>query len=100
MSKLPVYAKARTLLAWRRMAFTPFHVLRQSIVDMPLQFRCGIGEFNMNSKDRKEARYKRRKERRAEKRKLLMDQIGTAEEVFCFHDMFRFGEECTKGVMW
>ena len=100
MSKQPVYVKARTLLAWRRMAFTPFHVLRLSIVDMPLQFRCGIGEFNMNSKDRKEARYKRRKEKRAKKRKLLMDQIGTAEEVFCFHDMFKFGEECTKGVMW
>ena len=99
MPKLPVYAEARTLLAWRRMASTPFHVSRQSIVDMPLQYRCGTGE-SMNSKERREARYKRRKVKREEKRRLLVDQIGTAEEVFCFHDMFRFGEECTRGVMW
>ena len=54
----------------------------------------------MTSEERREARYRRRKERRKAKRDKLASSIGTAEEVFCYHDMFRYGKQCTRGVMW
>ena len=54
----------------------------------------------MTSRERKELRYQRRQEKRKEKRKALIESIGSAEEVFNFHDMFVFGEQCCRGVMW
>ena len=33
-------------------------------------------------------------------REKLIEKIGTAEDVFNYHDMFKYGEECCKNVMW
>ena len=54
----------------------------------------------MTSIERKEARYQRRVAKRQKKREEILASIGTAEDVFSFHDMFRYGEKCLKGVMW
>ena len=54
----------------------------------------------MNSVERKQARYERRKTKRIANRDKIIDSIGTAEKVLCYHDMFKYGEECCKGVKW
>jgi len=96
-----VYAKARTLLAWRGMAFTAFHVSRLRIVDMPLQSDVApANKYLMKSEERRIRRFNRRQKRREERLDKRIESIGKAEEVFNFHDMFRFGEDCCKGVMW
>ena len=54
----------------------------------------------MTSEERHEARYKRRKAKRLEKRERIINSIGTAEEVLTYHDLFKYGDECRKNVMW
>ena len=54
----------------------------------------------MNSIERKNARYERRKAKRQTNRDKIIEGIGTAEEVFNYHDMFKYGQDCCKGVMW
>lgn len=54
----------------------------------------------MTSEERRERRYQRRQENRKANRRKVLESIGSAEEVFCYSDMFRMGQECTKGVMW
>lgn len=54
----------------------------------------------MTSKERKQKRYERRKKERIIKKLDTVASIGTAEDVFCFSDMFKFGDECCKAVMW
>ena len=54
----------------------------------------------MNSTERRKQRYLRRKEKRINKRKEVVKNIGTAEDVFQFHDMFNYGKDCCKGVRW
>ena len=54
----------------------------------------------MNSKERHEARYQRRKAKRLERLKERNDQIGGLEEVYRFDNLFRAGLACCKGVRW
>lgn len=54
----------------------------------------------MNSEDRRKARRERREQKRKEARREIIESIGSAEDVFCYHDMFRYGKECCKGVRW
>lgn len=54
----------------------------------------------MTNQERKEKRYWRCKHRREKKKLQRLQNIGTLEEVFCYHDMFKYGIDCCKGVRW
>lgn len=54
----------------------------------------------MNSKERHEARYQRRKAKREEKRKQKSDMCGNYEEVFSFENLYKAGCKCIRGVSW
>lgn len=54
----------------------------------------------MTSKERHEARYLRRTQKRIEKRKARFEKIGGLAGAFSYHDMFRDGKDCCKGVRW
>lgn len=54
----------------------------------------------MNSLERKEARYQRRKQKREDKLNTLVNSFGTSEEIFNFKDMYKYGLDCCKNVMW
>ena len=56
--------------------------------------------FIMNSEERRKARYERRQAKRKANRRKVLESIGSAEEVFNYHDMFKYGEVCCKNVMW
>lgn len=54
----------------------------------------------MTNEERRELRYQRRKQKREQKKQERINAIGTLEDVFVFHDMFKYGKECCKGVRW
>ena len=54
----------------------------------------------MTNEERRERRYQRRKQKRQQKRYEQLKSIGTLEEVFTYHDMFKYGLDCCKGVRW
>lgn len=54
----------------------------------------------MNSAERHEARYQRRKKKREEKRKLKSLQCGSFEEVFSYENIYKAGKKCVRGVSW
>ena len=54
----------------------------------------------MNSTQRREARYRRRVQRRAAKRQANSDAAGTISEVFSYSNMFWAGKKCCNGVRW
>jgi hypothetical protein len=54
----------------------------------------------MNSQERHEARYQRRKARRNANRVQRCTEVGELEDVFTYHDMFIAGKKCCNGVRW
>ena len=54
----------------------------------------------MNSKQRHEARYQRRKQKRLEKKRILQEQYGNFDRVFTFNNLYNAFSKCKKGVMW
>lgn len=54
----------------------------------------------MNSQERHEARYQRRKSKRIEKRRRRNEEIGTLEDIFSYHTLFYAGRKCCNGVRW
>lgn len=54
----------------------------------------------MNSKERKELRYQRRKKKRLEKRAEFYSQLGGFEDVFAFDNLYKTYELCCRGVGW
>lgn len=54
----------------------------------------------MNSKQRHEARYLRRRAHREEKRRNNCKMIGSIEEVLSFNELYKAGKACCKGVRW
>lgn len=54
----------------------------------------------MTSKDRREARYQRRKAKRLTKRAARCCDIGHSGDVFGFHDLYTAGKKCCNGVRW
>lgn len=95
-----MYIKARTLLASHMTVLNVLDVSRLRIVDVPLQDNVALANIDMTSEERKELRYQRRKTKRKKKRDEIIDNIGTIEEVFSYHDMFKYGIRCCKNVMW
>jgi retron-type reverse transcriptase len=54
----------------------------------------------MNSKERHELRYRRRKARREEKKRSLAEQYGDFDKVFTFENLYAAYKGCCKGVGW
>lgn len=54
----------------------------------------------MNSQERHEARYQRRKAKREANKVQRCIEVGGLEEVFTYHDMFKAGKQCCNGVRW
>ena len=54
----------------------------------------------MNSKERHEIRYQRRKAKRLEKKRKLQEQYGDFDKVFSFKNLYDAFSKCRKGVMW
>lgn len=54
----------------------------------------------MNSSERHEHRYQRRKEKREKNKLLRNEQLGSLEEIFSYSTLFRAGEKCCRGVRW
>lgn len=54
----------------------------------------------MNSQERHEARYQRRKAKREANKVQRCVEVGGLEEVFTYHDMFKAGKQCCNGVRW
>lgn len=54
----------------------------------------------MNSKERHEIRYQRRKAKRLERKKQLQEQYGDFDKVFSFKNLYDAFSKCRKGVMW
>lgn len=55
-------------------------------------------EVDMNSRERKELRYQRRKKRREEKNIIRNNKYGSIDEAFCFHKVMYYADKCCKGV--
>lgn len=56
--------------------------------------------FFMTSDERREARYQRRKAKRAENLEKRRALVGSADDVFAFHIMYKEGKKCCNGVRW
>lgn len=54
----------------------------------------------MNSQERHEARYQRRKAKREANKVQRCVEVGGLEDVFTYHDMFKAGKQCCNGVRW
>ena len=54
----------------------------------------------MTSEERREARYQRRKAKRAANRQKRCEQLGPVEKIFSYRDMFKYGKKCCNGVRW
>lgn len=54
----------------------------------------------MNSAERREARYKRRKAKRLSRKLQLTEQYGNFDEVFTFDNLYRSYKKCCCGVGW
>lgn len=54
----------------------------------------------MTSEERHEARYRRRLAERQRRREARSRACGTFEEVFSFHNLYKAGKLCCKGVGW
>lgn len=54
----------------------------------------------MNSQERREARYQRRKQKRLENKRKRNEKLGTLEDIFTYRTLFRAGEKCCRGVRW
>lgn len=54
----------------------------------------------MNSKERHEKRFQRRKAKRLEKRRKMQEMYGDFEKIFTFDNLYNAFTKCKKGVMW
>ena len=56
--------------------------------------------FNINSQERKQKRYERRQAKRKLNAQIRASKIGTFEKVFSYHNLYKYGLQCCKGVRW
>ena len=54
----------------------------------------------MTSQERHEARYQRRRAARRARQETRCAALGSLEEVFSYHTMFKYGRKCCNGVRW
>ena len=58
------------------------------------------GRIAMNSTERHERRYQRRKAMREQRKQDRSRAVGGLGRVFSYHEMFRAGKKCCNGVRW
>ena len=84
-----------------RDALNSFHVSRLSSLDALYKTTIRRSLYlSMNSDERHEARYRRRKAKREARLAARNAGIGSLEEVFSFNNLFRSGLACCRGVRW
>lgn len=54
----------------------------------------------MNSQERREARYQRRKAKRDLKRNMMLDRLDDFDSVFSFENIYNSFSDCRKGINW
>lgn len=54
----------------------------------------------MNSKERHEARYQRRKQKRLQRQQSVNDRYGVFDDVFTFDNLYDSFKKCCRGVNW
>lgn len=54
----------------------------------------------MNSKERHEVRYQRRKAKRIERKRIIEDKYCVYDKVFTFDNLYQSFKNCCKGVNW
>ena len=54
----------------------------------------------MTSEERREARYQRRRAKRAANRQKRCEGLGPIGKVFSYREMFKYGRKCCNGVRW
>lgn len=67
---------------------------------MPKRLYFFVVVIKINSIERRELRYQRRKARRDKKRLMKNNSYGNFEEVFSYPNLFKAGLKCCKGVGW
>lgn len=60
----------------------------------------GVFSIEMNSKERREARYQRRKEKRLRRKQERNEQYGDFDKVFTFDNLYCAFKKCCRGVGW
>lgn len=60
----------------------------------------GVFSIEMNSKERHEARYQRRKEKRLRRKQERNEQYGDFDKVFTFDNLYCAFKKCCRGVGW
>ncbi|MDO4740992.1 MAG: RNA-directed DNA polymerase, partial [Eubacteriales bacterium] len=96
-----------TLLAWSGKARIPDFMVRTEQPENSLDNnavrhteKMYRGLANMNSRERHEARYKRRIAKRQARRDEYSRRFGSYEEVFSYEHLYEAAKNCCKGVMW
>lgn len=56
--------------------------------------------LKINSQERRQKRYERRQQKRKLNAQIRASKIGTFEEVFSYHNLYKYGLQCCKGVRW
>lgn len=94
--------QARTLLAWWRMGTTSIScAVTTHREGIPYNSDVALANnLKMTSIERHERRYQRRKQKREERREERLSKIKSVDEIFAFNKMFKYGEQCCRGVMW
>lgn len=54
----------------------------------------------MNSEQRREARYRRRKAKREAKKQKRSEEVGSLPDIFRYDALYRYGKQCCRGVRW
>ena len=54
----------------------------------------------MTNEERKEARYHRRQAKRKANRATRSEECGSLDDIFSFHNLFKYGLKCCNGVRW
>lgn len=58
----------------------------------------GVFSIEMNSRERHEARYQRRKEKRLRRKQKRNEQYGDFDKVFTFDNLYCAFKKCCRGV--
>lgn len=54
----------------------------------------------MNSEQRREARYRRRKAKREARKQKRSEEVGSLPDIFRYDALYRYGKQCCRGVRW
>lgn len=80
----------------------PLHVCGLRGLNLhPTTRPCGERNFDkMNSEQRREARYRRRKANREARKQKRSEEVGSLPDIFRYDALYRYGKQCCRGVRW